>query len=219
MAENNLPTLTYFPLHAKAEPIRMLLKQANVAFNDKTMVKDQFLLIKDTLPAGQLPIWVESDGTTYNQAAAILRLLGRKYNFYAEAGNDLEAYYIDWALETYGEFWNHWIYKMWLSPTEAPTDEKLAEGVERFVHFNNQIEAHFAKMNNAPFFAGDRMTIADFVMFSCYISFVDNPGCIRPECQAALAAKMEATPLVQAYIGRMKTAMPEYMAIRSSYRC
>ena len=100
---------------------------------------------------------------------AILMMLGRKYGYYADAGNDIEAYYIDWALETHAEFWEHKIYKMWLSEEEAPKDEQLQEGVAHFVKFNNQIEAHLEKMNNAPYFAGSRMTIADFVIFSCYI--------------------------------------------------
>ena len=37
---NSKPTLTYFAVHGKVEPIRMLLSMAGVDFTDKTVDRD-----------------------------------------------------------------------------------------------------------------------------------------------------------------------------------
>ena len=77
--DQSLPTLTYFGLHAKAEPIRMLLKHKGVAFNDTTITFEQWAEIKQTTPSGQIPTYQLPNGKVLNQANAILRLLGRQH--------------------------------------------------------------------------------------------------------------------------------------------
>ena len=53
----SLPTLTYFPLHAKACPIRMMLTHKGVAYNNVTVTFAEWPALKATLPSGQIPTW------------------------------------------------------------------------------------------------------------------------------------------------------------------
>ena len=60
---------------------------------------------------------------------------------------------------------------MWLF---GETDQtKIAEAAAKFDAFNKQIEAHLTGVNSR-FIASDRLTIADFVVFSLYMSLVQN---------------------------------------------
>ena len=64
---------------------------------------------------------------------------------------------------------------------------------------------------DATFFAGARLTIADFIIFSHYMSMAFNDGCTKPVKDLA-AAKVAETPAVGEYITRMKAEMADYMA-------
>ena len=70
---------------------------------------------------------------------------------------------------------------------------------------------------NTRFFASDRLTIADFVVFSTYMCLVENEATTVPEIQAALAATMADTPKVNAYIATMKQEMANYLANRGAH--
>ena len=133
MAQADIPTLTYFPLHAKGEPIRMLLKHKGVSFNDNVITFEQWGELKQTMPAGQVPTFQESNGKVLNQCAAIMRLLGRKHGYYFD-DNQEEAFNVDWALETHQDFWGSMTYKLFLN---GETDqEKITTGVNAFEKFN-----------------------------------------------------------------------------------
>ena len=89
-----------------------------------------------------------------------------------------EAFNVDWALETHADFWVTKTYQMWLFGESDQT--KIAEGANKFDAFNKQIEAHLASVNTR-FIASDRLTIADFVVFSLYMSLVKNDATGFPE--------------------------------------
>ena len=216
MAESDLPTLTYFGLHAKAEPIRMLLAHKGVAFTNRVITFEEWPQIKPTLPAGQMPIWQEAapGSKMLNQATAILRMLGRKHGYYFSDSEE-EAFNVDWVLEAHADFWNTKTYRMWFSGESD--QEKVAQGVACFEALNKQLETLLAS-TNSRFIASDRLTIADFVVFSLYMSLVQNEATQAPELQAALAAKLADTPKVSAYLETMKQEMATYMSQRQAYK-
>ena len=74
----DMPTLYYFDLYGRGEPIRMLLNHAKVEFEDKRITNEEFAELREngTLPSGQVPLW-EDEGRFVNQTAAIMRLLGK----------------------------------------------------------------------------------------------------------------------------------------------
>ena len=150
-----------------------------------------------------------------NQTNAILRLLGRRHGYYFDDNVD-EAFNVDWALETHADFWNTKTYRLWLF-TEENDAEKITEGATLFEAFNKKIEAHLTSVNSR-FIASDRLTIADFVVFSLYINMTQNEAVETPDLQAAFAAKLEDTPKVKAYIETMKQEMESYMTQRGAYK-
>ena len=184
MAESK-PTLTYFHLHGKNEPIRMLLAKAGVDYNDVRINFEQFAEIKATgkFPVDQVPIW-EENGRLMNQSYAILRYLGRKHGFYFETDQE-QAFVQDWVLSTAQDWWDTKAYRVWLE--DGATEEQVAESVEKFAIFNKQIAGKLAERgDSAKFIAGDRLSIADLVAFSLYMTFPYNEGNQKPA--VALAA-------------------------------
>ena len=63
-----MPQLLYFDVYGKAEPVRIMLNHAKVAFEDVRMTGEQFQARKTAgdLPSGQLPVWVSDDGKIFN---------------------------------------------------------------------------------------------------------------------------------------------------------
>ena len=94
-----MPTLIYFDLYGRAEPMRMLLTHAQVQFEDKRISQEEFVQMKESgaLPSGQVPLW-EDNGRQVNQTAAILRLLGKQHGYYSM--DPMEGYNADWAVDT-----------------------------------------------------------------------------------------------------------------------
>ncbi len=63
-----MPQLLYFDVYAKAEPIRILLNHAKIAYEDVRMTPDQFKerKIAGEFPSGQVPVWITDDGKKFN---------------------------------------------------------------------------------------------------------------------------------------------------------
>ena len=75
-------------------------------FIDERLDRATFAQMKKdgAFPTGQLPIYIDEDGTQMHHTYAILRFLGRKHGFYND--KDLkESYHVDWALETSLDLW------------------------------------------------------------------------------------------------------------------
>ena len=69
--------LTYFNIAGLGEPIRYLLSQANVPFDDHRFgSRDEFLAMKPSLRFGQVPC-LTIDGEEFFQSASIFRLLAK----------------------------------------------------------------------------------------------------------------------------------------------
>lgn len=72
----------YFDIRGRAEPIRLMLAAAGVAFDDRNVSRDRWMELKATLPLGQVPVFYETvDGheTALPHSMAILRHLGRTF--------------------------------------------------------------------------------------------------------------------------------------------
>ena len=125
----------YFGIHGKAEPIRMLLHQAGVDYEDRRLERDEFAAMKESgeLPAGQVPLYIEKSGRNINQANAILRFLGRQHGFYF--GDDIdESFYVDWSLEASLDLWSTKAYRRWMAEDED--EEADAQAIAEFAKFN-----------------------------------------------------------------------------------
>ncbi|XP_076673268.1 glutathione S-transferase-like [Andrena cerasifolii] len=94
-----MPTykLTYFDLTGLGEPIRLLLHQSGIKFEDKRVTFEEWPQLKPQMPMGQLPV-LEIDGKPYYQSKAICRLISKRNNLYGSS--DVEAYQIDATIDT-----------------------------------------------------------------------------------------------------------------------
>ena len=101
-----VPKLIYFSAYGKAEQLRMMLNHGGVEFEDIHINREEFNKMKENgeLPGNQVPVWVDEDGVTFNQANAIQVLLGKKYGYYSS--DPWEAYEDDWALAFHGDLWS-----------------------------------------------------------------------------------------------------------------
>ena len=70
--------LTYFDAEGFGEPIRLSLKFAGVDFEDKRIVREDWAVLKKTVPNGTVPI-LEIGENVYTETVAIVRYLGIKY--------------------------------------------------------------------------------------------------------------------------------------------
>ena len=73
------PRLIYFPLHGRAEAIRMLLFKAGVDYENKLISFEEWGAGKEDgtfAPDLQLPIWEDEQGRKFTQSFATLRRLG-----------------------------------------------------------------------------------------------------------------------------------------------
>ena len=129
------PTLTYFSLHAKADPIRMLLSKAGADYVDRRLTFEEFgpLKASGALPAGQLPIYQVPGKPLMNQAWAILRLLGRQHGFYSDLEEE-EGYLIDWVLETSLDLFEGKVYftQMINQSDDTATNELVQANFKKF---------------------------------------------------------------------------------------
>ncbi|XP_026463636.1 glutathione S-transferase-like [Ctenocephalides felis] len=93
--------LTYFPVKALAEPLRMLISYGGEDFEDYRFNREDWPSIKPTMPFGQVPV-LEWDGRKMNQSVALCRYLGKKYNL--AGSTDLENLEIDAIVDTVHDF-------------------------------------------------------------------------------------------------------------------
>ncbi|KAL4714873.1 hypothetical protein ACJJTC_012545 [Scirpophaga incertulas] len=70
--------LTYFPVKAMGEGLRLLMSYGGQAFEDNRINSTDWPTIKQSTPFGQLPM-LTMNGKKYAQSIAIARYFGRKY--------------------------------------------------------------------------------------------------------------------------------------------
>lgn len=90
-----LVTLKYFAVRGRAEPIRLLLEELQIPYNDVQVQLKDWLQTKPTLKFKQLPVYEEkhpsgdeSKTLVIPQSQAILRYLARKYDVYGKTESE-----------------------------------------------------------------------------------------------------------------------------------
>ena len=161
--------LIYFPAYGRAEPTRMLLNHAGVKFEEENVEFADWPTKKTTMPAGQMPVWVDDDGNVLNQSISILNALGREYGYHPKGlhGNWANA----WVSDTISDFSAKGHYYKIRKP-EVSSDD-LMRCVEDTVNFLATIEKHLAKWQ-WKFLAGDNLTAGDFHLFG----FLNGTGVV-----------------------------------------
>jgi glutathione S-transferase len=184
---DSVPILTYFQFRGLGEPIRLLLEDLGLPFEDRRidLLSDAWPKLAPTLPFRQLPR-LEIDGLTLFQSQAILRYLARAHGL----GGETEAERIrcdvgiEAARDVQQRLWDHF----WSpgSDTEAAA-QAFAAG---------QLAQELAKfggwLGDAPYVGGERPLFADYFA----LTVLDEAGAFFP-------VALERAPVLSAYRRRM----------------
>ena len=101
MNQRTLPKfeLIYFPIHGRAEVLRLTFALAQAEFTDVAVT--DWMTLKPQMPLGQVPVLKETVGDEtwlIPQSGAILRHLGRVLNLYG--ATEREHTIVDYVLES-----------------------------------------------------------------------------------------------------------------------
>ncbi|XP_076239027.1 glutathione S-transferase S1 [Calliopsis andreniformis] len=197
--------LTYFNLTGLGEPIRLLLHQSGIKFEDKRITFEEWPQMKSQMPLGQVPV-LEIDGKTYYQSKAICRLIASRNNLYG--ADDVEAYQIDAAVETMDDLRVAFALYHWEQDPNAKA--KLKEkAYEKLPLYLKKLEEQVK--NNGGFFVNGKLSWADLL----YTAYTDLLSVIlgadlnkdHPELKK-LVEKVRALPNIKAYLDkRPKTVL------------
>lgn len=189
--------LTYFNLTGLGEPIRYLLHQSGIKFEDKWLTIEEWPQIKPTMPLGQVPV-LEIDGKPYVQSKAIGRLIAKRNNLYG--ANDIEEYEVDATIDFFGDLTN--LVSRWHWEENAEQKKKLKEQVDTTLLFTFQkLEEQVKK--NGGFLVGGKLSWAD-LQITAHFEMFDNLLCTDvakdfPELKK-LKEKVRSLPKIKAYL-------------------
>ncbi|KAB0792009.1 hypothetical protein PPYR_13970 [Photinus pyralis] len=152
--------LTYFPVKALAEPIRLLMSYGKLEFEDFRFDRDDWPQIKPTMPFGQVPV-LEFKGVEAHQSIAICRYLAKQVKL--TGANDIEDLEIDAVVDTV----------MDLKASAAVKEERRKQLFEETLPFYMKRMESFTKKNKGHLAAG-KLTWADlhFVGIMDYLNFM-----------------------------------------------
>lgn len=79
--------ITYFPIRGRAEPIRLILEELGIKYQENPVAGPAWRELKPQMPFGKVPMF-ENGEYTIHESHAIYRYLGRKYNLYGKNENE-----------------------------------------------------------------------------------------------------------------------------------
>ena len=74
----------YFEFFGRGETIRMLLSHSKIKWNDVRLTQEKWATSKEleSFKGKQLPVWIDKNGSVFNESKATLRYLGTIYGYY-----------------------------------------------------------------------------------------------------------------------------------------
>jgi glutathione S-transferase len=164
------PKLTYFSARGLCEPIRLLLKDANVDYEEvglgapvNGVFPEAFTKLKEsgTLDFGSVPLW-EEDGFHLVQSFAIARHLARKHGYNGE--NENEAAKIDSVVEGVRDAMLA-LRKIFNVPEDQRVQvwkEVVEKDLPKWFGFFEAL----LKKNGSGYFVGNKISLADIYVIS-----------------------------------------------------
>lgn len=200
----------YYGCYGSAESIRMLLSHAKLPFENVDYTPEIFAEAKkgEIFEFKQAPV-LEFEGKHYSQSHAILRLLGRKFNYYP---TDIhQAYLVDSLLDSVKDVGTAYSKATW-SQNEDEKKTLLAAFYETtFPNWCTVIEKRLNENSSQKHIVGDTQTIADFALATVGHSIVyneANPG------REPLQAVISRFPTLVSYFEAQKEENKERLTTR-----
>jgi glutathione S-transferase len=170
MADSQIK-LYYFDGKGRVEAARLILVAAGKQFEDIRFVyPDGWSKYKHLSPFGQCPL-LEIDGQKFAQSLAIKTFLARKFGFHGQT--NLESLQIDQVSQLVEDFTNISL-KAMSAGDEATKKEAVAKVIaEDSPRFHGYFEK-LLKENGTGYFVGNRLTLADIVVFDLATGMIDS---------------------------------------------
>ena len=193
------PQIIYFDIRGRAEPIRLLLEEAGVEYDDVQITQEEWPKLKPETPFGQVPIYREGD-FELAQSHAILRYLARKHGF--EGEDEPQRARCDIAIEAFRDLGDRLgavfgaLSSIEPEQIRAFLEDELPERLGTLDRFLDE------NPTGAPFWAGASVTLADILAFD----FIEG---IEAQLPASLSATKRLTefraefaerPRIRAYL-------------------
>ena len=185
--------LTYFGVHGRTRPCRMLLDHAKVKYEDCRVTPEIFAELKVSKGLTGLPVWEDGSGMLYDESKALLRYLATIYGYYPK---DLVcAHKADCIVDKlYSGYLDTWVPIFVAGDNVDPA--KFKEAMEMVVMRLGEELKHGKK-----FLCGDKITIADFAAFGVLTSWAWNPAWpYKDTCAAGAKEACAANPVFEAWM-------------------
>jgi glutathione S-transferase len=214
MRRMTLPVLTYFSSRGRAELIRLLCAEAEIAYEErnlgvyhpveKTPAFDA-LKATGTLPFDAVPLWEEEDGFRLAQSNAIVRHLARTHDRYGRDAH--EAAHCDMILDSVDDARLELRKLVTTEPAKRPA---LREELARITlplwlaRFERVLAANG---DGLGFIVGDAPSVADVALFLLFENLRDNGFGAAYTSYPRLAAygeRLAARPGLASYVVSVK---------------
>ena len=197
MSNPEKPIITYFPIRGRAEPIRLMLEELDIRYDENPVAGRQWAKLKREMPFGKVPMYQDGELRIY-ESHAIYRYLARKYDLYGSTEQDvinceiLEHAMSD-AIEAFGRLsWSKDFEEKRQEFIDGPLTSTLAN-LERFINDIPRDKDHWVGRN---------------------LTYIDFLGWHYLDCARALAGNIvenyntlnhlkqtfEARPRIKAYL-------------------
>lgn len=154
--------LTYFDFDGgRAEPIRLALAYANIPFEDQRFAVSDWPKVRDQTPLLQVPV-MEVDGQVITQSNSLIRYAGKLAGLYPE--DALEALHCDEAMETVEDIVVKIVPTLFIQDEDEKRKAREALAAGPIPLFLSRFETMLQE-RGGRFFAGDRLSVADFRVF------------------------------------------------------
>ncbi|XP_017887779.1 glutathione S-transferase-like isoform X2 [Ceratina calcarata] len=189
--------LIYFNFTGLGEPIRYLLHQSGIEFENKILNVEEWPKIKSTMPLGQVPV-LEIDGKPYVQSKAIGRLIAKRNNLYG--ANDVEEYEIDATIDFVADL--SVLMARWQWEKNPEVKQKLKQEIDVKLPFTLQKLDEQVKKNGG-FLVGGKLTWAD-LQIAAHLETLNNQ--LKTEVTEdfpdlkKLKEKVRSLPKIKAYL-------------------
>jgi glutathione S-transferase len=158
---STIPQLTYFDIRGRAEPIRLILEDNEVTFEDNQITLAEWPELRSTTPFRRMPVYREGD-LVIAESFAIMRYLGRRYGLLGE--DEAASVRCDVAVEAWRDYGNR-VGNVFgaLSTSESARERFIA--TEQPALLNDLQAFYLEKATTEPYWAGNSLSIADFTAF------------------------------------------------------
>jgi glutathione S-transferase len=205
---NNKPTLIYFASRGRAEALRVILAEAGVDWDEHPIGRGTppgpdgrptdipALQATGTMPFDAFPVYEEPDGFRLAQTLAIASYLGRTHNLHGSTPKEqalVEQMLLAIETDVRPEFRKILI---------AEPDKRAAVLEEYKTKIQPRWLGLVERNVKGPFTLGDKLTVADLVLFYFLETQIDNKldgALVKLPKLSALYEKVGARPNLAAY--------------------